>query len=250
MANVSDVIHGIVRFGTVLLMAVLALAWRAEPAAADEPSDEPTYVTFVEADQFEYRARKGNDAFGWEAQGWVGGDYDKVWFKTRGEDVVNGGATDAELQLLYSRTVSAFWDVQAGARYDVKPNPSRGYAVLGVQGLAPYFFEVDAAAFVSDEGDVSARLEAEYDLLITQRLIAKPSVEVNVALQEVEELGLGSGVTEVEAELRLRYEIVREVAPYVGVSWETKVGPTADMARRNGQDVDDVAFVAGLRAWF
>lgn len=246
----ANAITRIVRFGAVLLLATTILAGRAEPAAADEPTDEPERLTFVEADQLEYRAASGKDAFGWEAQGWVGGDYNKVWFKTRGEDVLNGGATRAELQLLYSRVISAFWDWQVGARYDVKPNPPRGYAVVGIQGLAPYFFDVDAAGFVSDEGEVSARLEAEYELLITQRLIAKPSAEVNLAVHDVEERGVGSGVSAVELGLRLRYEIVREVAPYVGVSWERKVGHTADLARRRGGDPEHAAFVAGLHAWF
>jgi copper resistance protein B len=154
------------------------------------------------------------------------------------------------MQLLYSRAVSAFWDLQIGGRYDVKPDPSRGYAVVGVQGLAPYFFDVDAAAFLSDQGDVSARIEAEYEWLLTQRLIAKPLVELNVAVQDVPDLGIGSGLSDVELGLRLRYEIVREVAPYVGISWERKVGSTADLARRGGTDVGGAAVVAGIRLWF
>ncbi|MFZ5874908.1 MAG: copper resistance protein B [Nitrospirota bacterium] len=250
MAGANAVTVGVVRLGAVLLMTAIVLVGRAERAAADEPTDEPARLTYVEADQFEYRASDGKDAFGWEAQGWVGGDYDKVWVKTRGEDIVNGGATRAELQLLYSRTITAFWDLQAGARYDVKPNPSRSYAVVGVQGLAPYFFEVDAAGFVSDEGDVSARLEVEYELLITQRLIAKPSAELDVAVQDVEELGIGSGVSEIELGLRIRYEIVRELAPYLGVSWRRKVGSTADLARQQGEQVGGVNWVGGVRWWF
>lgn len=205
---------------------------------------------FFEADQFEYLVRHGDDAYRWDAQGWVGRDYDKVWFKTRGDGVMDGDVERAEVQLLYSRTVSAFWDVQLGARYDRNPDPAQAYATVGIQGLAPYWFEIDAAAFLSQEGDASARFEAEYDLLITQRLIAKSLAEVEVAAQDVEELGIGSGVTDIELGLRLRYEIVREVAPYVGVSWESKVGPTADIARRLGTDVDDVAFVMGIRWWF
>lgn len=231
---------------TVLLFAVNVPAADADTVA----EDEAMWLTFVEVDQLEYRVADGHDTLAWEAQAWMGGDYHKVWFKTRGEDVVNGGTMRAEAHLLYSRAITAFWDFQVGARYDAKPNPSRTYAVIGVQGLAPYFFEADAEAFVSNRGDVSARLEAEYELLITQRLIAGPSAELNIAAQDVEELGIGSGLSEIELGLRLRYEIVREVAPYVGVSWESKIGETADMARSQGTDVDDVAFVIGVRAWF
>lgn len=247
MRGVGSVFIGSPRLAAVLLFVAIALAGRWDPTAAAEGAG---LLTFLEADQFEYRLSSGEDTFSWEAQGWIGGDYDKVWFKTRGDDVVNGAMERAEMQLLYSRTIAAFWDLQVGARYDVKPNPSRDYAVLGIQGLAPYFFEVDAAAFVSNKGDASARLEAEYELLLTQRLIAKPSAELNFAVQDVEELGIGSGLSEAELGLRVRYEIVREIAPYLGVSWERKIGPTADIARRAGADVDDLTFVTGVRFWF
>lgn len=231
-----------------LLLATTTLALQPDLARAAE--EESQILTFIEADQFEYRAANEDDTLSWEAQGWIGGDYHKAWFKTQGDDLVDGPVQSTEIQLLYSRTVSAFWDVQLGARYDRNPDPARGYAVVGIQGLAPYFFEIDGAAFLSQEGDASARLEAEYELLLTQRLIAKPSAELNFAVQDVEELGIGSGLSEAELGLRLRYEIVREIAPYIGVVWERKVGPTADVARREGADVSDLAFVTGVRFWF
>jgi copper resistance protein B len=246
MTCANAVIAGSARLAAVLLLAATALGGRADPAAAEGSG----ILTFLEADQFEYRVGSGEATFSWDAQGWVGGDYRRIWLKTQGDDVLDGAVKDAEMQILYSRAIAAFWDLQLGARYDVKPNPSRDYAVIGIQGLAPYFFEVDAAAFVSNKGDASARLEAEYELLITQRLIAKPSAELNFAVQDVEELGIGSGLSEAELGLRLRYEIVREIAPYIGVSWERKVGPTADVARREGADVSDLAFVTGIRFWF
>jgi len=234
----------------IVLCVGMALTGLPGEAAADVEQERPALFTFIEADELEYRASRGEDAFTWEAQAWVGGDYHKAWFKTRGTDVIDGPLERAELQLLYSRAASAFWDLQAGGRYDIEPEPSRGYAVLGVQGLAPYFFEMDAAVFVSTKGDVSGRIEAEYEVLLTQRLIAKPSAELDFAVQEVEEFTLGSGVTTIELGLRLRYEIVREFAPYVGVDWERKIGPTADRARRLSADVDDVALVTGVRLWF
>ncbi|RME61879.1 MAG: copper resistance protein B, partial [Alphaproteobacteria bacterium] len=141
-------------------------------------------------------------------------------------------------------------DLQAGVRHDFEPDPSRTFGVIGIQGLAPYWFEIDAAAFISGDGDVSARIEAEYELLLTQRLILQPRVELNFAVQEVEELGIGSGLSIAEAGLRLRYEIDRQFAPYVGFSWNRKIGDTADFARADGEDVGALSFVAGLRMWF
>jgi copper resistance protein B len=248
MTRVQSSITGSARWTAVLLLAVIALAWR--PYVAPAAEEELQILTFVEAEQLEYRLSNGKDTFSWDAQAWIGGDYHKAWFKTQGDAPLDGPLENAEFQALYSRAISAFWDLQVGARYDARPDPSRGFAVLGIQGLAPYFFEVDAAAFVSDEGDVSARFEAEYELLLTQRLIAKPSAELNFAVQEVEELGIGSGLSEVELGLRLRYEIVREIAPYIGVSWERKVGATANFAQRQGEDAGDLAFVAGVRFWY
>ena len=155
-----------------------------------------------------------------------------------------------EIQLLYSRRLSDFFDAQAGVRYDFAPDPERGFGVFALQGLAPYWFEVDASAFVSNEGELSARFEAEYDLLITQKLILQPTAEVNIAAQSVRERGIGSGINDVELGLRLRYEIERKFAPYVGTSWERKIGQTADYARNEGEDVDNLSFVTGVRFSF
>lgn len=212
---------------------------------------EPTpLLYFFQAEEFEYRVTDGDDSFNWDAQGWVGGDVNRAWFKTEGEVPVDGGVEGAEIQALYSRQISDFFDAQVGVRYDFEPDPERAFAVFGVQGLAPYFFEIDAAGFVSEDGDLSARFEAEYELLIAQQLVLQPSLEVNFAAQEVEELGIGSGVNDVELGLRLRYEIEREFAPYIGVNWERDLGETADFARDEGEDVDNLSFVAGVRFWF
>lgn len=210
---------------------------------------EPNYI-FFQADQFEYRAQDGDNSLKWDAQGWVGGDYDKLWLKTEGEKKTGGKVEDAEAQLLYSRLLTDFFDVQAGVRYDPEPNPRRGYAVFGIQGLAPYYFETDAALFLSNEGEVTARFSAEYELLLTQRLILQPAFEINLAAQDVEERGIGSGVNDIELGLRLRYEIRREFAPYIGVNWERKLGQTADIARSNSEDAEIPSLVAGIRLWF
>ncbi|MEX2450828.1 MAG: copper resistance protein B [Rhodospirillales bacterium] len=206
--------------------------------------------TFFEVERLEYRVNDGRNSLNWEAQGWAGTDGHKLWFKTEGGRHSNGSFEDAEVQLLYSRMISDFWDAQAGLRYDIQPEPRRGFFVLGLQGLAKQFIEVDTALFVSDDGDVSARFEAEYELLLTQKFIAQASFETNVAAQKVRRLGIGSGINDIEVGLRLRYEIVREFAPYIGVQWERKLGRTADFAREEGEDIDTLAFVAGIRFWF
>lgn len=205
----------------------------------------------IDGDRLEYRTNEGDPAVLWDVQGWVGGDLDKVWFKTEGEYLLDhDGFEEAEVQALYGRSISPYFDLQAGVRHDFRPRPSRSFGVIGVQGLAPYWFELDAAAFVSDDGDVSARIEAEYELPITQRLIIEPRTELNFTVQDVPALGIGSGLSTVDLGLRLRYEVVREFAPYVGVSWHRAVGETADFARRDGEDVSSVSFVAGIRFWY
>jgi copper resistance protein B len=141
-------------------------------------------------DQLEAKIRNGRDGYAWDAQGWHGGDIDKLWLKTEGEGAFGEGIEKAEVQALWSHAIDPWFDFQAGIRYDLRPDPSRAYFVLGVQGLAPYWFEVDAAAFVSTKGDISARAEAEYDLRLTQKLILQPRVEFDLALQEVPELGI------------------------------------------------------------
>lgn len=205
----------------------------------------------IMADRLEYQSNEGDSLLLWDGQGWIGGDINKFWVKTEGEYKLDSDSfEEAEFQALYSRAVSPYFDVQAGIRHDFNPDPSRSFAVLGIQGLAPYWFEVDAAAFLSDDGDLSARIEAEYELNLTQRLILQPRAELNFAAQDVPELDIGSGLSTAEAGLRLRYEIVREVAPYVGVSWKRSFGDTADFARAKGEDVGAVSFVTGLRLWF
>ncbi len=204
-------------------------------------------------EELEYRVNDADSSFNWDAHGWVGGDYRRLWLKTDGEVNTEDGEGDAEVQLLYSQLVWSFWEWQAGVRYDRifgSESDGRAFVVFGLQGLAPYFFEVDAALFVSEDGDISARLSVEYELLITQRLVLQPEFEVNVAAQEVEEFEIGTGFNDLELEMRLRYEFSRRFAPYIGISWERKFAGTADFAREEGESVDEVKFVGGLRLTF
>ncbi len=205
-------------------------------------------------ERLEARVGKGTDAYLWDAQGWTGGDIDKLWIKSEGEgtfggDTGGGSVEDAEVQALWSHAIGPWFDLQAGARHDFEP-AGRTHAVLGVQGLAPYMFEVDAAAFLSDRGDLTARVEAEYDQRITQRLILQPRAEIALSAQDIPEIGTGSGMSAIEAGLRLRYEIRREFAPYVGVGYSARLGRTADYARAASEDSDALAALIGLRAWF
>ena len=206
-------------------------------------------VFWFQGDRAEYRAREGGDGYLWDVQGYYGGDLDKVWFKSEGEGTFGESPEAAEIQGLWSHAIGPWWDLQAGVRQDLT-GPERTHAVIGVQGLAPYMFEVDAAAFLSTKGDLTARVEAELDQRISQRLILQPRAEVNLSAQDIPELGVGAGLDSVELGLRLRYEFAREFAPYIGVEQESKVGQSADYARAAGEDPSVTYYVLGIRFWF
>lgn len=204
---------------------------------------------WFQADRAEYRAREGKDGYLWDLQGYYGGDIDKFWFKSEGEGSFGEKPEGAEIQGLWSHAIGPWWDLQAGIRQDLT-GPERTYAVIGVQGLAPYLFEIDAAAFLSTKGDLTARVEAELDQRVTQRLILQPRTELNLAAQDIPELGIGAGFDSIELGLRLRYEIAREFAPYIGVEQEWKLGQSADFARLAGEDPSVTNYVIGVRFWF
>jgi len=212
-------------------------------------------VSKIIADQMEYRSNNnGNNTLRWDMQGWRGTDYNKLWMKFEGDHEPSTQAGNMELQALYSHSVSAFWDIQIGGRYDSFYSPGlvndRFLAVIGFQGLAPYWFEIEPALFVSDKGDVSARITATYDLLFTQRLILQPRFEINAASNGEPQVGIGKGLNDLQLGMRLRYEISREFAPYVGVAWQQQFGATADLARTGGEAANNVSLIAGLRWWF
>ncbi|MBY0508609.1 MAG: copper resistance protein B [Rhodospirillaceae bacterium] len=198
----------------------------------------------------EFQGRSGKDGYRWEGEAWYGGDLNRVVLKSEGEGSFRDSLESAEIQALYARAIGPYFNLQAGVRYDVKPDPSRAYATIGIEGLAPYWFEIDSALFLSNKGDVLGRFDAYYDQLITQRLVLQPRVEVNLAAQDVLENGIGSGVSDIELGLRLRYEIRREFAPYVGISYSRKIGNTADFARAAGERVGSTSFIIGIRTWF
>lgn len=196
----------------------------------------------------EYQAGSGG-GYRWEGQAWVGGDIDRFVLKTEGEGSRREGLDGAEVQGLYSHAIGPYFDVQAGVRQDFKPH-ARTYATVGFEGLAPYWFDVEGALFLSSKGELLARLEGTYDLRLTQRLILQPRAELNLAAQDTRETRTGSGISNAELGLRLRYEVTRQFAPYVGVSYDRKFGKTGDYARALGEDAEATRFVVGLRAWF
>ena len=198
----------------------------------------------------ELQIRDGREAYRWEGEGWFGGDINRLVVKTEGEGSFGEAIEDAELQALYSRAIGPYFNLQGGLRYDFKPSPSRVYAVAGFEGLAPSFFDVEGALFLSNKGDLLGRLEGYYDQRITQRLILQPRAEFNLAAQDVPEISIGSGLSNAELGLRLRYEVKREFAPYVGVSYERKVGDTARFARADGEKAGSTSLVLGIRTWF
>ena len=203
------------------------------------------------ADRLEYRVNSGKNDILWDVAGWIGSDYNKLYLESEGAWLVEESEVgEAEVELFYGRNVASFWDLRLGIRHDFKPDPDRTFAALGVEGMAPQWFEVEATAWLSEDGDLSAALEVEYDLLLTQRLILQPRLETSVAAQEVEKYGVGRGINDVELGLRLRYEIRRRFAPYIGVSWHRKIGDTADLARDEGEDVEASFFVLGTRMMF
>ena len=198
----------------------------------------------------EYQFRDGRDGYRWDGEAWYGGDINRLFVKTEGEGTFRQGVDSAEVQALYSRAVGPYFNLQAGVRQDLGPSPKRTYATVGFEGLAPGVFELSGAAFFSNKGDLLGRLEGYYDQRITQRLILQPRAELNFAAQDVPENRIGSGLSNAELGLRLRYEIRREFAPYVGVSWDRKVGDTARFARAAGEDATARSIVAGVRVWF
>lgn len=203
----------------------------------------------IMVERLEARIADGHDAYLWDVQGWYGGDIDKLVLKSEGEGDFGGSVDDAEVQALWGHAIGPYFDLQAGVRLDLQPD-TRSHLAVGVQGLLPYMWELDGTLFISEKGDVTARVEGEYDQKITQRLIVQPRVEMEFSAQDIPERETGAGIVKVEAGLRLRYEIAREFAPYIGVGYEARLGQTADIARAAREDPDGIALLLGIRGWF
>ena len=230
-----------------MILALTPLAARAQddayplpPKAWGPPVMDRHPFLFLMLDRLEYQAKSGDDAWAWDAEAWWGGDKNRLWLKSEGEGQVGGPGEQADVQALYSRRISPYWHLQGGIRDAARPQPSRTTGVLAIEGLAPYWFKVEGSLFFGS-GRVSGRLRADYDQLLTQRWILQPRLETNFSDGSFDDLELG---------LRLRYEIRRELAPYVGVTWRRTLGATADLARAAGRDATESAVVLGVRIWY
>ncbi|MFT3965994.1 MAG: copper resistance protein B [Sphingobium sp.] len=221
---------------------------RARKALRYEAGGMPNSKLMI--DRLEWLPGPGAESYAWEVEGWTGGDIDRFAVKSKGEGAFGGKAEKIELQAVWFHALDPWFNLRAGVRQDLQPRPRRTHAVLAIEGLAPYWFEVEGEIFLSNKGEVKARAEASYDQRITQSLVLQPRVEMNLSAQDVPELEMGSGFTSVEAGLRLRYELTREFAPYIGLNWEQKMGRTARYARDEGEKPGALRFVAGLRLWF
>lgn len=200
------------------------------------------------AENLEAAAGDGATAFHYDVRGWYGGLYNRAVVKAEGE-AADGQIEDARTELLFSRAFRPYWDAQAGIRRDDGEGPHRTWFGFGVQGLAPYWFELDLTGYVGEGGRTALRLDASYELLFTQRLILEPTIEADAYGQSDRDRGIGQGFADLDLQLRLRYEIRRELAPYIGLSWVRKFGRTRDFARERGGEASTLQFVAGIRFW-
>ncbi|WP_192561767.1 copper resistance protein B [Pseudomonas gozinkensis] len=205
--------------------------------------------TYFLADKLEWQDADDASTLAWDLSGWIGGDIDRLWLRSEGERS-NGKTEDAEIQALWGHAISPWWDVVSGVRQDFKPGAPQTWAAFGLQGMALYNFEAEATAFLGEYGQSAVRLEGDYDILLTNRLILQPTAELNVYGKNDPQRGIGSGLANTEAGLRLRYEIRREFAPYIGVTWNRTYGHTADYAREEGEDRSEARLVLGVRLWF
>jgi copper resistance protein B len=230
-----------------------ALTAADRAAAVPPPSDHPvhdngifSYVLFNRLEAWDAHPGAG---LGWEGQAWIGTDLNRTWLRSEGARVA-GRTESADLEILYGRSISPWWNLLAGVRHDVAPGQAQNFAALGVVGLAPYKFEVEATAYLGQSGQSAARVEIAYEVLLTNRLIAQPWLEINAYGQDDARRRIGAGLATVEAGLRLRYEITRRFAPYIGIVHERAFGRSAQWRRADGETVDDTRLVAGVRIWF
>lgn len=205
--------------------------------------------TYFLADKLEWQDADDASTLAWDLSGWIGGDIDRLWLRSEGERS-NGKTEDAEIQALWGHAISPWWDVVSGVRQDFKPGAPQTWAAFGLQGMALYNFEAEATAFLGENGQSAVRLEGDYDILLTNRLILQPTAELNVYGKNDPQRGIGSGLSNTEVGVRLRYEIRREFAPYIGVTWNRSYGNTADYAREEGEDRSEARLVLGVRLWF
>jgi copper resistance protein B len=249
---------------TLLLLALAPIAARAQeevppvtdadraaafPGVDGHPFHDSALHHFVLFDQLEWQSLDGGDSGSWDTKGWIGGDRNRVWFRTEG-DVRDASFAATQTHVLFGRAVARWWDVVAGVRQDVRPGPAQTWAAIGLQGIAPYWFDVQATAYVGASGRTHFRFESEYDLLVTNRLVFQPLLETEIYGKSDPEHGFGAGLATLDIGLRLRYEIRRELAPYLGLVWSRKFFGTADFAEAAGETAAGARLAVGVRTWF
>jgi copper resistance protein B len=210
--------------------------------------DDTATFAKLRIDRLERSIDADSPTLAWNVAAWIGGDFDKLRLRSEGEQV-RGSTADADVEALWSHAVAPFWGTEVGVRQDLG-HANRTWAAFGIQGLAPYWFELGATAYLSESGHAALRIEADYDLSLTQTLILQPRAEINAYGASDRSAGTGSGLSEAQVGIRLRYEIRREFAPYVGVEWSRRFGETADFARDEQISSNDTTWVVGIRAWY
>lgn len=269
--NGSALRHVVLSVGILVVAADRSIAQEPQPtpsagahsAATDsseragwpEPVADRATFGYLLFDNAEFQQASRPEAFRWDALGWRGGDVHRFWFKSEGRlATASSEGSEFEVQALYGKLISPFFDLQAGVRIDQRirsgSDPTRVYAVLGVQGLSPYRFDIEPTLFLSQKGQLSGRFTATYDLSLSQRLIFQPRFETNLAAQRDEEIGAGAGWNDAEFGMRLRYEVRRELAPYIGVTWKESFGATHQLTTQAGGDPSHFVVALGARAWF
>ena len=257
----------VLRFGVLVFVGLIsclgprtagAQTTNSQPsgnAAATRPDTEPIMdnqiFIHVLFDQFEGRTNGPDNSLRWDAEGWIGTDMNRLWLKSEAF-VDNGNVSDGDQEALYDRPIPRlrYFDAQAGVREDLDSGPHRTWGAVGIQGLAPYFFEFAPTFYFRDGGHVAGRITGSYDLLITQRLIAQPELEMNFYSKRDPQRLTGSGLADIDTGIRLRYEFSRKFAPYVGFAYNGKFGSTATFARQAGEAVSNSSFIFGFRVWY
>jgi copper resistance protein B len=234
--------------GLLGLLATTAILYSTSGSAAEMTHDHGGGVFHMFKLEAEYGTNQHDPIAGWDLDGWIGTDTNKLWLKSEGESA-DGKLESSEFWAMYSRNISEFWDVQAGVRLDTEPDTT-SYLVAGINGLAPYWFETEAHLFVSDEGDLTARLHLENEILITQKLILEPYAEVNLSAQDIHEAEMGQGINDGNIGLQARYEFTRKFAPFVDIHYGRKLGETSSIANKHGEDVDETTLAFGIRLMF
>lgn len=229
--------------------AFFFLCWHVHGSAQQVDLMDDDVLTMLAFDELEWSGFGDDATLSWDGDFWVGTDIDRVWLKTKGERV-EGSTEHSDFELLYSRALKPFWNLQGGWRHDSRPTPDQNWAAISILGLAPYWFEVEASLYIAEGGQRSLSVETDYELLLTQRLILEPSAELTAYADTDSARGIGSGLAEFELGVRLRYEIKREFAPYIGITWNRRFGATADFAELAGQATDDWEAVIGIKFWY